>query len=372
MIESVVTEINGLPYKGWKDFRMTSQLQSVYSNVTFSAVEDPLIANSQWLPQNNLTIRTNDNQVLFVGRIDEYNETIEALEDDQINHTTTVSGRSYSAVLTDSVISDLSLLYTGGGEISLKRFIERILSGFDSTVQRNFEIQGDPQSQVKHTQLSEYNTVEKELRNGLLTMSAATVTATETGGFKVIVNSEYEEAGVINNFKAITLNVNETGRFHTYEVTNQDSSGLITSNSTSGASTLKTSIDDLVDQQDRITRVKSIGNGSNSQEYADWLNNTSFAKSRRINIKIVGWRNSEGVLYAPGQLVTLQGRLFEASKASSIPKWLIDKVTYIQSHPGEGTICNLSLIHPDAYSTDPRQRQSLINSNTQSGQLLNE
>lgn len=353
MLENIVTLINDQVYYGWKNFRMSSRLQQLYSDVSFSAVDNPELLNSLWLPQNTLTVLF-DREVVFVGRIDQYSEYIESQSDNQVQHVTNIQGRSDASVMADSSYPDLtSVQLTQDNQLTLDAFLTKLTLPFE--LERRYEIIGDELTPVKYTKLSEYANVERELLNGLSTMQlrGATTTASKDGGFKIIFTDEYPEIGSISNIKKIELKVNETNRYYRYEVTNQNVSSTIDTGSASSAPTITESIDESVDQDKRIKRVKFAGDGNSSQEYAHWLNNTHYAKSRQISLTIVGFRNDDGVLYEPGQIVRLEGNIYDRSKASSIESWLIESVTYKQNHDQSGSICNLNLIHPDAYITRP-------------------
>lgn len=85
-----------------------------------------------------------------------------------------------------------------------------------------------------------------------------------------------------------------------------------------------------------------------------------------MNITVVGWRNSQGQFYEPGQLVELKdSEIIRQSKVRTNSEWLIETVSISQNpiNQSTGTITKLTLIHPDAFSTIPAQRQDTNNLN---------
>lgn len=189
MQEIINIKINGKDFIGWKNFNLNKSLGKIYADVSFGAIEDPSLEFSQWLPQNELIIFSN-NDLIFKGRIDEYNTTISDGGLNQIRHETTIKGRSDSAIMADSVLPDATK--TNIGILSLPSFLQKTIREPFGLLYKIKSPNINPSGYlIQYPKINEFNTMEQELQNGLLTVSAATATSATAGGINIFIDSYY-------------------------------------------------------------------------------------------------------------------------------------------------------------------------------------
>ena len=82
---------------------------------------------------------------------------------------------------------------------------------------------------------------------------------------------------------------------------------------------------------------------------AVWEMNRRIGRSQRVSLTTDGWRDSAGKLYQPNTLAHLNLTQLKLPECD----WLISEVVYHRSD--RGTLCDLVLMHPDAFSPEPLQ-----------------
>ena len=368
---SVINADGTQVYEDWKSITLRSSLNKTSSDLSIETIIDPDVVRvvrtstpTDWFAGSKVivnSVATNPetgqeiaNEVIFTGRLEKLRTTIRSGIEDS-----TISCRSLSAVLTDSnpLKNKVSVKLS-----SIKTYVDSLTSDFRRGTFRipNTEYRGsDTTSIVLNDGIHIFETIERSILNGMQSLSAGTITSTKKGGIKVILDNKYEEVGQINNILSISYEVDESNRFHIYQTSAQSTNGL----EQTGASSNKIDAevrDQNVKDVNRLRRVRVNGNqqGNFTKKYAEWMKNNSYAKSRKADVEIVGWRNSNGVLYEPGQLVSLSGPVSDRVGATA-DDWLIQSVqlsiksTSNVARSGAGTIAKLTLVKKEAYSREP-------------------
>lgn len=364
MLENVIIYVDDVPYDRWQNLTVRYSLDSIVSEATFSAPDNPRVGITEWLPQTKIRIASNGED-LFNG----------TLQKNEINISrnrvsTTLTARSFSSVLSDSsppMNGENAPINIQGS--SLQNFLKILIEPYGIIP----EIQGTvpPNSLIKYSQINPLSTVERELKNALLSMSGTTGTAKKDGSFKIIVNAEYEEFSnqISNSVKELNVSSDDSKRFHKYEAISTTNVRLNSNTPITGKSSV---IDELVKDEKRIIRKRVPGSSTGfTEKYANWMKNVSFAKSRKLDVTLVGWRpigrdfqdNFTAIsgidFFMPGQVhrINSKARIFERAHVEG--EWLIESVifqrknaTSVNENTG-GTTCNISFIRPEAFINEP-------------------
>ena len=364
MIENVVIYVNDIPYNRWKNLTISYSLNSVTSTATFSSPDHPDHGVTYWLPQSRVRITANGADI-FNGHIYK-NESV--VNSRQIG--TTLTARSFGAVVSDSsppMSGENAPIRVQGYD--LDQLLRVLIDPY--CIEPRPEIQGTPPDTIKYPQINPLSTVERELNNALLSVSGTTVAPTKSGSFKIITNAEYEifENQISNSLKTARFTADDSSRFHTYEAI---SATNVRANSSQQINQKSSVEDNLILGSKRLLRKRVPGSSVDvTQEYAQWMKNVSYGRSRKLNVMLVGWRpfardlNGELIqvqdqeFFLPGQVHRLNqdARIFRRINVEG--EWLIDRVQFSQKHPQEisqntgGTTCTLDLIKPEAYLRDP-------------------
>ena len=91
-----------------------------------------------------------------------------------------------------------------------------------------------------------------------------------------------------------------------------------------------------------------VGGQDMAEKTAQWELNRRIGRSFQVRLTTDSWRDSSGALYAPNTLVPVD---LPGLKMKTVNTWLIADVTYRKGQGG--TLCDLTIMPPDAFQQKP-------------------
>ena len=383
MLENVVISINNRPFEHWKYIELDYSLNRIFSSCSFEAPENPQLRNTLWIPDSIVRV-TSNGRVIFTGNIFRHKTLVR-----DSNVTTRITCRSFGAILSDSSLFNSTDQNIDINE-TIDQYAERLIKPFNV----DFQIKTNPlqtSKNIRYKLSNSLSTPERELLNGMSSMSAGSFTAKTEGGVKIYTNEAYEQSGsaISNSIKVLDFEADDSQRFYKYETIATSSAREAT------VDAIGVAFDTSVTNQLRVRRRRVIGDNfdqSNLKDFSEWQKNTAYGRSRRLRLEVVGWRPFYNVqnpgedgsnfqnlsldlgseFFLPGQIHRLSEstRIAQRVKIANNEPWLLNTVLLKQTNVDDvarqgGTEAILNFVKPEIYVNEPRQfREPEIVGNT--------
>lgn len=372
MLENVVISIDGRPFQYWKYVEFDYALNRIFSTCTFEAPENPQTRNTLWAPDSLVKV-TSNGKVIFTGNI--FRSKITIRNSDVM---TRITCRSFGAILSDSSLFDSTNQNIDINE-TINEYADRLISPFkvDYTILSN---PAQTTNNIRYKLSNSLSTPERELLNGMSSLSASNFTAKTDGGVTIYTNESYEQSqsAISNSIKVLDFESDDSQRFREYQTIATSSSREAT------VDAVGMSIDTSVADPLRIKRRRVIGDNFNQEDldnFSEWQKNTAYGRSRRLRLEVVGWRpfynvqnvNQNGSsfqnlsvdlgsnFFLPGQIHRLSpdSKIAQRAKIANNEPWLLNSVllkqTNVENVANQGaTEATLNFVKPEIYVNEPR------------------
>lgn len=335
--------INGSIYEGWKDVSITRSLKTLCGSFELGVTD-------RWTQKgesirivqgSECQIRIDDEQIIngFVDKVDPgYTATSKSIG---------VSGRDKTSDLVDCSID---MKRTELKKIKLDALARIYCDLFAIEVVVETDIGAAFDVWTIQQGESFYESLEKAAKKrGVLVV-------TDTLGRLVLIGNKQERAttslveGV--NIKAGSAVYDHSKRYSNYKVITQPQGSTWANEEEIDSEQIFTEIvgkatDSTVKRyRPLVVHMDSQGGLSDARRRAQWEATVRAAQSTQATIEVVGWRQSDGTLWRPNQLVPLKSPWLGIDQ-----EMLITDVKYFKGEAG--TTCTLSLEPKEAYIPEP-------------------
>lgn len=350
MSDSIVIEIDGIRYEGFKDASVFKAMDTIAGSFTFIATSDDV---SVFPIKNGSPCKVYVNEIQM---IDGFVEKL-AVSYNAATHFITVNGRDKTADIIDSSIEGNVEFNT---PITLEKIILNVLSSLGIT---------------NITVTSNIGTIKSFTKSELISGSVGqnafdfiqaycrkrqVIPAVDNTGNIILQRAGTEEiirfllnkkSGEFNNIISANIQYDNTERFNVIKAKSQAN----TSSSDSSSSNVVNNIGSASDNNIRSTRMLTIISENSSDDFtvkdrAAWEVNIRRARSMNYTVNIQGFSYDNGKnIWMPNRLVNV---IDEYSDISG--QFLIRSVNYsLSNEAGSGS--SLTLIVKDAYTLEAEQ-----------------
>lgn len=339
MSDKAILYVNGKIYEGWKEVEIKRSLKAASGSFSMSITDRWSGQNAPWIiaPGDAAEVRIGAD-VLITGYVDTVSSSM-----DKDARNISVSGRDKTADIIDCSVVSKTGEYAN---VTLLSLAQNLCAPFGISVAASqstgaaFEVFKVQQGEAVFEALDRA----ARKRGFLLTSDTkGGLFITRPGSTRSNTRLQQGE-----NIKVASSTFDSKERFSEYIVKGQDS-GFTNEVDPAFAYAVKASAKDptvaryrpLVIQSEQLT---SIGD---AKTRAGWEATTRAAKSGKFNITVQGWRQGDGSLWQPNQLI-----LAYADWIGLNGEMLVTDVSYSLTSE-QGTICVLSLERKDAYLPEP-------------------
>jgi len=332
MADLVTLEINGKDFAGWESLTITRTLDSCADAFSLSAPFDPVkfknYASFRPFGYQSVRLKIDDEKIL-TGRIESVSPSISA-SDRMIN----VQGRSLTGSLVDCSIDGQGFNFKG---LSLSQIAKKLCSPFSVSVVSISEAElplmvanASPGQSV----FDFLNQLAKDL-SLLLTCNAdgnLVITKVLPGGKPVdaIIEGERKLLSANGSFDGTKI-------FSAYKVLmQQDGKNDI----------MGKALDGSIPIYRPLTSTGSDADAKDVQKSAEWKRALAISGAVGLSVTMAGWRTSNGLLWSPGQVVTLKAPGAFILKESP---FLISEAS-LTLDTSQGKTSALKLVLPATYS----------------------
>lgn len=329
--------VNGTRYNAWKSIRVTRSMESLSGSFTLE-VRDQLGDEEPWPITEGDACRVQiDGDTVIDGYIND-----DDISGSSSGTSLSYSGRDRAAELVDcSAVLDHWTYY----DVNPLEFAKKLARPFGIKVTQQ---PGLVLSKVKKLVVSPGDTVFEAIRkaagdDGVLIVSDG------AGGIRITRTAAARASALVEgeNIKAYSLRRSGGDRFHRYIVATQAAA----TDEASGDSTRVRgeAVDDGVKRTNRVLLIRPEKGYSvaDARARADWEARIRAAKSRSPSITVVGWRQPNGLLWAPNALTYVK-----STRMRIDGDLLISQVDYSIDDQG-GELTQLKLVRPDAFVPEP-------------------
>ena len=356
----VILTANGITHGGWLSLKVTSSLAQLSGTFSLGLTE-------RWPGQSDKRgIKPGDSCTLFLGRELIITGWVDSLQADYNadSHQLSVKGRDRTCDLVDCGHSGATVKWQDKtllqilGEVCQPFGIEIVLDGDQGGVFKEIAYSpGDSVMSLIRKLCRMRGLIPTSLGDGKLLLTGPG--ATRAGASLVLGE----------NVKSGRISIDHTNRFSIYRVQGQakPDSQKATYNFFGGqdADTQNESLQLLAAQQsaasplatatdEEITRHRPLillaeapGDQSVMETRAGWEKVNRKGLSRRVTYTVSGWEAKSGELWRINTLVPVRDEYLGIDG-----ELLIETVSY-SLDGGSGSICELTLVHPDAYLPEP-------------------
>jgi len=331
--------INGKIYDGWKSAEVKRSLKAASGAFSLSVTDRWSAQSEPWIiaPGDKAELKIADDLIL-TGYVD----TVSAdAQKDAVSIS--VAGRDKTADVIDCSIVSSSGQYAN---VTLKRLAEILCEPFGVTVKAPSST--GPAFDVFKIQQGEtvFEALERAARKrGYL------LTTDGTGQLEIARPGSSRSTTMLKqgeNILTMSSTFDFKNRFSQYIVKGQDTNWKKELDPAFAYAVKATATDPSVKRyRPLVIQSEQLTNLSDAKTRANWEATTRAAKASKFNITLQGWRQGDGSLWRPNQLV-----LVDASRIGLNGELLIVDITYSLTSDG-GSICVLSLERKDAYLPQP-------------------
>lgn len=335
--EAVTIFLNGkTAFHGWKNVTINKNLDDLVNTFSLGVSSKFSKENGRWPIQKGMTVKINiDEETVIKGHI----ETIDASTSPQ-QSSLDFGGRSKAGDLVDCTVEP-PYEYK---DIEFEALVKELLKGYGidvflSVIPKKIDKFGTKPGETVFTALDRL-----ARKQGFLWVSTAEGNIRLTRASRARAFSEIEE-GV--NMKSGKLHIDETMRHSFYKVIGQ--SNATDEYNSKNASQPSGSAEDKGIK--RFRPLTLIGEGTFDVEKAttraQWEASVRAAKAYTVSVRVVGWRQANGILWGVNQLVRVRSKRLGVDS-----ELLAASITHIDNDT-TGPVTDLNLIRPDAYTPSP-------------------
>lgn len=354
--KGVNLSVNGKRYDGWKSVRVTIGIESIAGKFDLTVSDRWDGQSVPWpiLEEDECELFLDDDSVI-VGWVDKRSPGFDAH-----SHTLTVSGRDRPGALVDNS----ALLNDNGSSKAKKKAIyelsnvplltlaERLAAPFGISVA--LQIGSTPlPAPAKKLSIEPGDTCFDVLERACRLVGVLPVSDGAGGLLLMRPGSTRTHDALVQgqNLKAASANYDASGRYRRYLVhgSHPGSDNWLPKPGSPGPAAVSAEAEDAnVRRESRVLLIRA--ENALTPEYAksraQWEASVRAARSAEVSATVVGWRQSNGVLWPPGALVPVKSSVLGIDQ-----DMVISEVTF--SADESGKLSNLSLKWPGAFKPEP-------------------
>lgn len=339
MSDKATLYVNGRIYDGWKEVEIRNSLKSVSGSFSLSITDKWSGQSQPWaIAKGDECELKLGNDTVITGWVDTVSP-----EADIDNRSIAVAGRDKTCDLVDC-----SAIHSSGeiAGVTLKRLAEILCAPFSVPV----IFEGNPGARFEVVKINQgdspFEILEKQARKRgflLTTNSKGALVITRPG--KVLSSTRLEFG---KNVKRGSATFDGKNQFSSYTVKSQDS-GYSQELDPSFAYSIKASAKDPSVKRYRplLIQAEQLAGLGDAQTRANWEATVRAARGDSFNVTVQGWRQGDGTLWRPNQLVQCKAEWIGLNG-----EMLITDVVY-KLDDSSGTTVVLNLERKDAYTPEP-------------------
>lgn len=338
MAETVELRVGGSRYQGWTSVEVTRSLEAVAGTFELSVTE-------RWPGnQKRYAIHPGDRCSLRAGGdvvIDGYVDVVE-VNHGADQHTVRISGRDRAGDLVDC-----SAIVPGG------EFKGRDLAAIARALCEPFGIpvtaEADVGKPFDRFAIDQGETAFEAIERGCRQRAVLPV-ADGRGGLKLTNAGQAGRSGTTlrlgDNILSARGTYSHRDRFSTYTVKGQDTGSDFAFGELASEPSAEVRDGAIARHRPLLLTAEGPGSAGSMQERAKWERAVRRGRSRRAEIRVQGWRQDSGALWAPNALVPVVDDWLAIDRTL-----LVAEVRY--SLDQSGTVARLSLASAEAFQLRP-------------------
>ncbi len=332
--------VGGKAYGGWKSIRVTRSIESLAGSFELEASDRWGGQDQAWPIAEEDPCRVEvDGQVVVDGFVDKRGISLSA-----DSRALRYSGRDRAAALVDcSAVLD-KWTFRNASVFAVARAVAEPF-GIKVSMQPGIQFPKPPAKLVVSPGDTGFQVIERAAQPaGVLVVSDG------TGGILITRAGKGRASPLVQgqNIKSAEVDYDSTAKFRRYFVVTQVAG---TDDASGGATRIRAeAVDEGVRRTERVllVRPESGVTAEYAKRRADWEARVRAARSETVVIGVLGWRQSNGRLWAPNELTHV-----EAPALGVSGNLLVSQVDYgIDDSGGETT--RIRLVRPDAFTPEPQ------------------
>lgn len=334
----------GKAYHGWRELSIVKNLNSIAGGFRLDVIDAFRPKNTEFplKPGTFVHFHIGDESV-STGYIDKLEASFEPG-----NKSIKVAGRDLAGDLVDSSVLGPATFTN----LDLKSLAEKLVDPFNSS--RKFsKIQvlnqvGNLGDIFETFTVKQGETVFEALNRAAM-VRGVLMTSTVEGNIAIVrkgstraVTELHQGVNVISG----SVDFDNTERFNKYVVKGQ-TGGTDEYFGDDASSPTAEALDNGVERyRPTIVMAETSVDTGKAQDRANWEATTRAAKAAEVNVRVHGWRQQNGQLWVPNQIVRCRLPFLFVDK-----DLLIVSVNYIKNN--SGTLCDMKLMRKDAFEPKP-------------------
>lgn len=329
--------INGKIYDGWKTAEIKRSLKAASGSFSLSVTDRWTEKREPWIiiPGDEAELKIGSDLIL-TGYVDTV--SADATKD---SVSISVAGRDKTADLIDCSIVSKTGQYSN---LTLKRLAETFCAPFGISVKAPASTGAAFATFAIQQGETVFEALERAARKRgylLTTDGTGVLEIARPGSVRSTTRLEQGE-----NILAMASTFEMKERFSQYIVKGQET--VVDSDPAFAYSTKATATDPTVKRyRPLVIQSEQLTNVSDSKTRANWEATVRAARASKFNLTLAGWRQGDGTLWRPNQLV-----LAIAPRIGLNGELLITDVSFSITSDG-GSVTVLSLERKDAYTPEP-------------------
>lgn len=341
MAPDIALLISGVRYTGVETIRVTRSIESIAGGFAFQVYDRWGLLDRPWpiAEEDPCTVVIDGTNVLD-GWIDK-----RSLSASSSSRTLTYTGRDRAAVLVDCAPTLKQWTYY---KLDVAAFVTKLAARYDIkvTVQPGLSLPAVPKFVV-----SPGETAFEAIRRAC--EPAGVLTVSDGNGGLIITRAGAEHAytlveGKGGNILSASVDYDGADRFRTYSLLSQIAG---TDEAFGAATQTRATATDLgvrrANRETIITSEKGY-DSADARRRADWEARMRAAKAEQATVTVQGWRQGNGVLWAPNATTHVTAPRMIGVNGDMI----ISEVEYSLDQ-SEGTRTTMKLVRPDAFDPEP-------------------
>jgi prophage tail gpP-like protein len=345
MVDDLALYINGKQYRGWTEIGVTRAMDAVAGAFSISLTErwagDGRVPTqaTPWpiLNGDACQIRLGSD-VVIDGYIDQFRPSFSPTD-----HTIEVQGRDKTGDLVDCSAFHQPDQWKS---LDLLQISKILCAPFGVSVRADVPV-GDKFPVIK---LQQGETVFSALDR--LARFRKCILSPDIGGGLLITRAGNVRASIALvqgvNIKSASGVLDTSQRYSNYIVKGQNASSLTSDGELEALAEARTTDRGVTRYRPLLVMGEAGTTNASASDRAIWEANVRLGRSATAQVTVRGWRQQPGgKLWAPNQLVAVRSSFLRMDG-----DMLIRQVTYRRT-PSDGTICELDLVSPQAFSPEP-------------------
>lgn len=330
--------VDGVKYGGWKSQRATRSIESLAGSFAVDFHDRWQDGAPRPIVEGAACRVELDGEVIIDGYVKSRD-----IQADANGRRLAISGRDRAAELVDCSALLSQWTYRDVNALVFARKLAEPF-GIKVTQQPGFVL-----PKVKKLVVSPGDTVYDAIRRAVGD-EGALIVSDGTGGIRITRAAGARAAALVegDNIESANLSGDAADRFHEYRIATQTGG---TDEASGDATRVQASaFDDGVTRNNRtlLIRPEKGYSVADARKRADWEARIRAAKSTTVTVNVVGWRQSNGLLWAPNALTFVKAPSLIGFEGDL----LISQVDYSVSNEG-GQATQLKLVRPDAFNPEP-------------------